>query len=162
VRTQLAVRTSWTGGGTGSQVSCERHGGPAAGERARRQRPARWLVAIARFVLPLAVSLFGPRIVSREWPFCDECSDERNVRQTVGLALIAVAPLPQLSIVITAPVAAFAPGSGEQVIVSWVAGGLLLAAGLAMLTRAAWQTLCGALISRNGEWLLIGRPDRPA
>jgi hypothetical protein len=119
------------------------------------------LVAVAGAAIALAVMVFGERVVARTWPLCFECHDERVLRLTVGATLCAVSPLPYIALLATAPIARFSGTDGTPTLVSAVVGAVLLTLGLAFAGAAAWQSLCGALLSREGEWLMVGRTRTP-
>jgi hypothetical protein len=153
---RVILRTTWVQAG-GLPVCCSRHGGPAtvpAGTVAPH-----WLVGPAALLVGAVAAVLGRRIVSRGWPYCGECRDERTLRLTAGAALCAVAPLPWLALVATGPVAGVAGTGTSAMILSMLLGGLLLAGGLGFAVAGAWQWLCGTLVSGNGEWVLArGRP----
>ncbi|MDQ1653063.1 MAG: hypothetical protein QOI35_2263, partial [Cryptosporangiaceae bacterium] len=148
---RVMLRTTWVQAG-GLPVCCSRHGGPATVPAGAAPR---WLVGPAAVLVGAVAAVLGRRIVSRGWPYCAECRDERTLRLTAGAALCAVSPLPWLALVATRPVAGVAETGTSATILSALIGLLLLGTGLGFAAAGAWQWLCGALVSANGEWVLV-------
>jgi hypothetical protein len=158
----VQLPASWVSHAYETPTCCARHGNPATLVRRVRilRQPPAWLAAAGGAFIAVVVMILSEKVLAPAWPFCDECRHERALRLTVGAALCGAAPLPYCAMLATAPIAGFSGVGLGATVFSVIASVVLLLGGLAFAVAAAWQTLCGAFVSRDGQWILVGRPHQ--
>jgi hypothetical protein len=124
-------------------------------------RPPRWtlILAVCGFLPYLLVRTLTRRhLTVRGWPFCPRCVRLRWTRLAVAIVLFSMVPVG------VAGAAAFGLATitpahqavGKTLLIT---AAVALLAALIVMSFASYPSAAGALVSRDGHWLLVRRPS---
>lgn len=116
------------------------------------------LVGILLFVI-VAIAM-RKTVVAPRWPFCARCQELRSRRRKTGLGLLggAVAAL-----IASFAMAAVMPNSDAGATVLIIGNLLFLAglvAGVVVLAQSAWRSIAAAVVSADGQWVIVPSPSQ--
>jgi hypothetical protein len=134
---------------------CARHGEPAAVMRKIKliSKPAPWtpiLIFLAVIVYVIVVTAMRKTVTAPAWPWCAQCKSGRSKMLGIGFGLIGVAVL--------ALVVGVGMGSDATPIATLVAL-VALIAGIIVASRGGAQTVSGAFVSRDGQFVEVPKPN---
>lgn len=156
--TTTKLPTSWADAGYGTPSCCARHGNPASVTKKLRltSPPPVWsypLVAFGVILFVIVVTAVRKTANVPAWPFCVECLALRKKRLVTGVGLLALA-----AVLFVLPLM-FTSGeeAGGPLMFFWPVAFVAAFAGLLFAARGGWALLSGAVVSRDGQWVVVAK-----